>query len=109
MAPAPRHRAAPSDTVDIERAGDGPPPEFLNTKYRSEAAPSPQHGEACATSRTMVGRFPATLLVTGNCFHQRLYLALYGLILDLAIGPQQPEAERAVEIQQALDFLGFTV
>ena len=29
---------------------------------------------------------------------------MHGLVLDLAVGPQQPQAERAVEKQQALDF-----
>ena len=31
---------------------------------------------------------PLLILVSGNCFHQRHHLALHGLILDLAIGPQ---------------------
>src|ERR1700716_4004065 len=42
--------------------------------------------------------------VRGDRFHQRHQLTLYGLILDLAIGPQQSQAERAVEKQQAFDF-----
>ena len=36
-------------------------------------------------------------------------MPLHGLILDLAVGPQQPQAERAVEEQQALDFTRLAV
>src|SRR6185437_5624908 len=46
----------------------------------------------------------ALILVRCDRFHQRHQLTLDGLILDLAVGPQQPEAERAVEEQQAFDF-----
>src|SRR5580698_2064274 len=46
----------------------------------------------------------ALVLVRSDRFHQRHQLTLHGLILDLAVGPQQPEAERAVEEQQAFDF-----
>jgi hypothetical protein len=42
--------------------------------------------------RTMRGEgylsVPLLVLAIGNCFHQRHHLVLYGLILDLAIGPQ---------------------
>src|SRR6478735_8979515 len=41
--------------------------------------------------------------VRGDRFHQGHQLTLYRLILDLAVGPQQPQAERAVEKQQAFD------
>jgi hypothetical protein len=63
---------------------------------------------APTAARVQVG-FRLLVRATGNSFHQRHHLVPYGLIPDLAIGPQQPEAERAVEKQQALDFLGFTV
>ena len=43
------------------------------------------------------------LFVRGNRFHQGHQLTLHGLILDLAVRPQQPQAERAVEEQQAFD------
>ena len=36
-------------------------------------------------------------------------MTLHGLILDLAIGPQQPQAEGAVEKQQALDLARLAV
>src|SRR5882672_3715975 len=41
--------------------------------------------------------------VRGDRFHQGHQLTLYGLILDLAVGPQQSKAERAVEKQQGFD------
>jgi hypothetical protein len=41
--------------------------------------------------------------VRGDRFHQGHQLTLYGLILDPAVGPQQSQAERAVEKQQAFD------
>src|ERR1700687_3643099 len=44
------------------------------------------------------------VFVRGDRFHQRHQLTLYGLILDLAVGPQQSQAERAVKKQQAFDF-----
>src|SRR5205085_6732378 len=44
-----------------------------------------------------------SILVRGDRFHQGHQLTLYGLVLDLAVGAQQPQAERAVEEQQALD------
>src|SRR6267378_6087414 len=44
------------------------------------------------------------VFVRGNRFHQGDQLALHGLILDLAVSPQQPQAECAVEEQQAFDF-----
>src|SRR5882724_8296284 len=40
---------------------------------------------------------------TGDRFQQGHHLTLHGLILDLAIGPQQSQAERAIEKQQAFD------
>src|SRR6185437_16544495 len=40
---------------------------------------------------------------------QRHQLTLHGLILDLAVGPQQSQTERAVEEQQALDFARLAV
>src|SRR3979490_646480 len=44
------------------------------------------------------------VFVRGNRFHQGDQLALHGLILNLAVSPQQPQAECAVEEQQAFDF-----
>src|SRR5262249_4469337 len=41
--------------------------------------------------------------------HQGDQLALHGLVLDLAVGAQQPEAECAVEEQQALDLARLVV
>ncbi|MFK4628661.1 hypothetical protein ABIF02_001188 [Bradyrhizobium elkanii] len=52
---------------------------------------------------------PRSVFVGGDRFHQRHQLTLHRLILDLAVGAQQPEAERAVEEQQALDFAGLVV
>ena len=46
---------------------------------------------------------PALFLVRCDRFHQGHQLTLNGLVLDLAVGPQQPEAECAVEEQQAFD------
>jgi hypothetical protein len=43
------------------------------------------------------------VFVGGDRFHQGHQLTLYGLILDLAVGPQQSQAERAVQKQQAFD------
>src|SRR6185437_476602 len=48
-------------------------------------------------------------LVGGDRFHQGDQLTLHGLILDLAVSPQQAEAERAVEKQEALDFARLVV
>ena len=47
--------------------------------------------------------------VRGNRFHQGHQLTLHGLILDLAIGPQQSQAERAIEKQQALDLARLAI
>ena len=49
------------------------------------------------------------VFVRGDRLHQGDQLALYGLVLDLAIGPQQPQAECAVEEQQAFDLARFAV
>ena len=51
----------------------------------------------------------ALVFVRGDRFHQGHQLTLYGLILDLAVGPQQPQAERAVEKQQAFDLARLAV
>src|SRR5581483_7738884 len=48
-------------------------------------------------------------LVGGDRFHQRDELTLHRLILDLAVGPEQPQAERAVQEQQALDLARLVV
>src|SRR5665213_3130058 len=51
------------------------------------------------------GRIMRWLVFVGrDRFHQGYQLTLYGLVLDLAVGPQQSQAECAVEKQQALDF-----
>src|SRR5438445_10113848 len=50
-----------------------------------------------------------SILVRGDRFHQGHQLTLYGLVLDLAVGSQQPQAERAVQEQQALDFTRLAV
>src|SRR6516225_3795967 len=42
-------------------------------------------------------------------FHQRDELALHRLILDLAVGAQQAEAESRVQEQEAFDFAGLVV
>ena len=42
-------------------------------------------------------------------FHQGYQLTLHGLVLDLAIGPQQSQAERAVEKQKAFDLSRLAV
>src|SRR5579872_4805815 len=47
--------------------------------------------------------------VRGDRFHQGHKLTLYGLVLDLAVGPQQPQAERAVEEQQAFNLTRLAV
>ena len=47
--------------------------------------------------------------VRGNGFHQGHELALHGLVLDLAISSQQPEAECAVEEQQTFDLARLAV
>jgi len=51
------------------------------------------------------------VFVGSDRFHQRHELTLHGLVLDLAVGPEQPQAERAVQEQKALDFprLGVAV
>src|SRR3954453_19141898 len=49
------------------------------------------------------------MFVRGNRFHQGHQLALYGLILDLAVAPQQPQAERAVHKQKAFDLTRLSV
>src|SRR5882757_2276849 len=51
-----------------------------------------------------IGTDKALGFVGGNRFHQGHQLALNGLVLDLAVGAQQPQAERAFEEQQAFDF-----
>src|ERR1700686_2794884 len=51
----------------------------------------------------------ALAFVRGDRFHQGHQLTLNGLILDLAVGPQQPKAERAVEKQQAFDLARLAV
>src|SRR5215475_12680086 len=55
-------------------------------------------------ARALVLRF-----VRGDRFHQGNELTLHRLILDLAVGAQQPEAERAVEKQQTLHFSRLAV
>src|SRR5207247_3582856 len=50
-----------------------------------------------------------SVFVRGDRFHQGHQLTLYGLVLDLAVGPQQPQAERAVQEQQALDLTRLAV
>src|SRR5262249_32211759 len=47
--------------------------------------------------------------VGGDRFHQGYQLTLHRLILDLAIGAQQSQAERTVQEQQALDFARLAV
>jgi hypothetical protein len=42
-------------------------------------------------------------------FHQRDELTLHRLVLDLAVGAQQAEAEGRIEEQQALDFARLVV
>src|SRR5882672_1068117 len=49
------------------------------------------------------------LFLGGNQFHQRHQLTLHRLILDLAVGPQQPQAERAVKKQETLDLARLVV
>ena len=49
------------------------------------------------------------VFVRGDRFHQGHQLTLNGLILDLAVSTQQPQAECAVEKQQALDLTGLAV
>src|SRR4051794_2359052 len=49
------------------------------------------------------------LAVVGKRFHQRHHLALYGLAFDSAISAQQPQAECAVEEQEALDLPALVV
>jgi hypothetical protein len=49
------------------------------------------------------------VFVRGDRFHQGHQLALDGLILDLAVGTQQSQAERAIEKQQAFDFTRLAV
>ena len=44
-----------------------------------------------------------------DAFDQGHQLPLDSLILDLGIGAKQPEAERAIEEEQAFDFSGFAV
>src|ERR1700760_3085235 len=48
-------------------------------------------------------------LVGGDRFHQGDELTLHRLILDLAVGAEQPQAERAVQEQQALDLARLVV
>src|ERR1700760_829292 len=48
-------------------------------------------------------------LVGGDRFHQGDELTLHRLVLDLAVGAQQPQAERAVEEQQTLDLARLVV
>src|SRR5215475_12569861 len=73
-----------------------------------------QSGRAPAT-RPIARRPPmaepsiASALVGGDRLHQRDQLTLYRLVLDLAVGPQQPQAERAVEEEQALDLTSLVV
>src|SRR5579872_924111 len=56
-------------------------------------------------SRATGPYFPElSALVGGDRFHQGNKLALYRLILDLAVGAQQPQRERAVKKQQAFHF-----
>src|SRR5947207_4498491 len=50
-----------------------------------------------------------SVFVGGDRFHQGHQLTLYGLVLDLAVGTQQPQAERAVQEEQALDFARLAV
>src|ERR1700733_7082755 len=52
---------------------------------------------------------PWLIFVRSDRFHQGHQLPLNGLVLDLAVGPQQPEAERAVEKQQAFDLARLAV
>src|ERR1700761_7917613 len=51
----------------------------------------------------------ALVFVGSDRFHQRYQLTLHRLVLDLAVGAQQPEAERAIEKQQALYFARLAV
>src|ERR1700737_4847366 len=68
--------------------------------------PSNKLAKATAKSWDIAARL---LALVGNRFHQSHHLALHGLALDAGIGPQQPQAERAVEKQQAFDLPGLAV
>src|SRR5579883_2637073 len=73
--------------------------------------------EACSGRQSRNPRSRATgpyfpelsALVGGDRFHQGNKLALYRLILDLAVGAQQPQGERAVEKQQAFHLARLAV
>src|SRR5258708_5676265 len=59
--------------------------------------------------RCKPGQRTALVFVRGDRFHQGHQLTLHGLILDLAVGPQQSQAERAIEKQQAFDLARLAV
>src|SRR6478735_6869184 len=50
-----------------------------------------------------------SVLVRGDRLHQGHQLTLHRLVLDLAVGAQQPEAEGAVEEEEAFDFARLAV
>src|ERR1700737_2246784 len=102
-AEGPRHRTANVRHVIWQRTGavTAGPACGLARQYVAS-------GPACVVSAALASQDgktrPRLVFVRGDRFHQRHQLTLYGLILDLAVGPQQSQAERAVEKQQAFDF-----
>src|SRR6476469_2787832 len=50
-----------------------------------------------------------SVLVRSDRLHQGHQLTLHRLVLDLAVGAQQPEAEGAVEEEEAFDFARLAV
>ena len=115
---AARNRGVPLEILDIERPtsaifyGDGlvlsrPDQHVAWRGDRLPVDPLALIDRVRGAGEPGLLRRPAArrlILVRGDRFHQGHQLTLDGLILDLAIGPQQPQAERAVQKQQAFDF-----
>jgi hypothetical protein len=99
---AARHREVPLEILDIERQdaaifhGGGL---VLSCSDQHVA----WHGDTLPAVDRSNPQCRELGFVRGDRFHQGHQLALHGLILDLAIRPQQPETECAVEKQQAFD------
>src|SRR5690349_23687800 len=55
------------------------------------------------------GPSTGSALVGRDRFHQRDELTLHRLVLDLAVGAQQAEAESRVQEQEAFDFASLVV